>query len=42
MLFVFDDIRDRLTNRHLLFFNRSLALDIFSVDFEELSLYHVS
>ena len=25
MLFVFDDIRDRLTNRHLLFFNRSLA-----------------
>ena len=25
MLFVFDDIRDRLTNRHLLFLNRSLA-----------------
>jgi hypothetical protein len=25
MLFVFDDIRDRLTNRHLLFLNRNLA-----------------
>ena len=25
MLFVFDDIRDRLTNRHFLFLNRSLA-----------------
>ena len=25
MLFVFEDIRDRLTNRHLLFLNRSLA-----------------
>jgi hypothetical protein len=24
MLFVFDDIRDRLTNRHFLFLNRSL------------------
>jgi hypothetical protein len=25
MLFVFDDIRDRLTNRYFLFLNRSLA-----------------
>ena len=25
MLLIFDDIRDRLTNRHLLFLNRSLA-----------------
>ena len=25
MLFVFDDISDRLTNRHLLFLNRSLT-----------------
>ena len=25
MLFVFEDIRDRLTNRHLLLLNRSLA-----------------
>jgi len=33
---------NRLNNRYFLFLTRSLTLDIFSVDFEELSLYDVS